>query len=320
MPPDPPRIVSLLPSATEIVCALDLADFLVGVTHACDYPPEAVGKPVVTRPLLDLAGRSSAEIDQAIHDASETSTGGVYALDEALLASLKPGLILTQALCEVCAVSHAVVQAALPSLPGKPRVLSLSPTRLADVLNDVKTVGDFTGRSKRARRVQTDLRTIVDRVALSVARATYLPRVVCLEWLDPPWLAGHWIPEMVGLAGGLDVLTTPGLPSRRATWEEIAAARPEVIVLMPCGFGLDATLREAAAVTWPAVWPSLPAVRSGRVWAVDASSYFNRPGPRIYNGLEILARIIQPEAMGGEPAPDQAAHLDHLAARSQSRA
>jgi iron complex transport system substrate-binding protein len=227
-----------------------------------------------------------------------------------LLASLKPDLILTQDLCEVCAVSHGVVQAALPSLPGQPRVLSLSSSRLADVLSDVKTVGDFTGRSKRARRVQTDLRGQVDAVALAVARATYLPRVVCLEWLDPPWLAGHWVPEMVGLAGGLDVLTTPGVPSRRATWDEIAAAQPEVIVLMPCGFGLDATLREAAAVSWPAVWPELAAVRANRFWAVDASAYFNRPGPRLFTGLEILARLIQPEALGAEPLAEVAQPLD----------
>lgn len=288
------RIVSLLPSATEIVCALGLTDALVGVTHECDYPPAVVGKPVVTRSRLALDGLSSREIDAAVQDQRQED-GSVYELDVALLGDLAPDLVLTQGLCDVCAVSHSLVREALPRLPSNPRVLSLSPQHLADVLSTIKTVGDFTARQAEARALITSLRTRLDRIALRTVSVPRPPRVFCLEWLDPPWTAGHWVPEMVGLAGGFDAMTTAGLPSRRAGWPEIAEYGPEAVVVMPCGFDLQRTLEEAARTQWPAEWYTLPAVRDGRVWGVNGSAYFNRPGPRLFTGVEILAELFHPD-------------------------
>jgi iron complex transport system substrate-binding protein len=311
------RIVSLLPSATEIVCALGLSDELVGVTHECDFPPEVVGKPVVTRSMLASEQLTSREIDEAVH-AQQDSGSGVYELDSELLAELKPDLVLTQGLCDVCAVSHSLVRQTVPRLPSKPQVLSLSPQHLADVLSDVKTIGDFTARQAEARKLITALRTRLDRLALKSGPVASAPRVFCLEWLDPPWTAGHWVPEMVGLAGGVDALTTAGTPSRRATWQEIAAYAPEIVVVMPCGFDLDRTLREAARTEWPPQWYELPAVGRGKVWAVNGSAYFNRPGPRLFTGVEILAELFHPELFQGLIPPDGAAPLS-APARPTSR-
>ena len=301
------RIVSLLPSATEIVCALGLSEALVGVTHACDFPPEIAGKPVVTRPKLATATLTSRQIDTAVHDAQQQGQT-LYELDLALLTNLAPDLVLTQGLCDVCAVSHGVVQAAVPALPARPKVLSFSPQKLADVLSDVKTIGDFTGRQPQARALIAQLRSKLDRVALATARLQRVPRVVCLEWLDPPWTAGHWVPDQVGLAGGQELLALAGLPSRRADWAEVVAAEPEVLVLMPCGFDLEHALQEAARTTWPTEWPALPAVRTGQVWAVDASAYFNRPGPRLFEGLELLASLFHPDRFD-PPGRDRARRL-----------
>jgi iron complex transport system substrate-binding protein len=196
----------------------------------------------------------------------------------------------------------------VPTLPSKPRLLSLSPLRLADLLSDVKTVGDFTGRQAEARALITALRTRLDQVALKTAAVERPPRVVCLEWLDPPWTVGHWVPDQVGLAGGQEMLGEPGLPSRRADWAEVAAAEPEVVVLMPCGFDLEWTCREAARTAWPPEWHSLPAVQGGQVWAVDASAYFNRSGPRLFDGLEILAKVLYPDRFG-PPGPLEARRI-----------
>lgn len=300
-----PRIVSLLPSATEIVAALGLADQLVGISHACDYPPEIRDRPRLTRTARPSAATSRA-IDAAVQ-AQQAGSESLDTLDAALLADLAPDLILTQGRRDVCAVSHGLVGQTLPRLPSNPRVLALSPTHLADVLSTIKTIGDFTGSQPRARTLIGALRTRLDHVALKTAAVERPPRVVCLEWLDPPWTAGHWVPELVGLAGGLDGLATPGLPSRRASWPEIAAAAPEIVVLMPRGFNLDHTLSEVARTHWPAAWWSLPAVRDRRVWAVEASAYFNRPGPRLATGLEILAPILHPRRFGA--APPSAASL-----------
>lgn len=302
------RIVSLLPSATEIVCALGLEESLVGVTHACDYPPAALTRPKVTTSVLDSPGLDSREIDDAVRERQGRGEG-IYTLDVELLASLAPDLILTQDLCTVCAVSHGVVQQALPALSSRPQILSFSPLHLADVLSDIKTIGDFTGRQEAARALITELRTRLDRVALATGPAAHLPRVVCLEWLDPPYAAGHWVPEMVGLAGGLDALGVAGAPSRRLEWDEVAAAEPETIVLMPCGFDLDHTISEAARVAWPPAWRELAAVRNGRVWAVNGSAYFNRPGPRLFTGVEILASILQPARFNGPVPADGARQL-----------
>jgi iron complex transport system substrate-binding protein len=226
-----------------------------------------------------------------------------------LLGELRPDLILTQGLCDVCAVPHSLVRQTVPRLSSKPKVLSFSPGHLADVLSNIKTVGEFTGRRAEARRLITALRTRLDLLALKTGIVERPPRVFCLEWLDPPWTAGHWVPEMVGLAGGFEGLTAAGLPSRRASWGEIAEYAPEVVVLMPCGFDLDRTRREAAEVAWAPEWHTLPAVQEGRVYAVDASAYFNRPGPRLFTGVEILAQLFHPDRFEDFIPPGAAAPL-----------
>jgi iron complex transport system substrate-binding protein len=296
------RIVSLLPSATEIAFALGLGDEVVGVTHECDFPAEALTKPQVTFTTLDREA-TSAEIDATTTghlDAGTTS----YGLREQLLVDLEPDLILTQMLCEVCAVPHSLVQRSLPSFRRRPRILSLEPAAFADVLSSVKTVGDHTGREKAARGLIRDLRSRIDRIGLEAAGAAGTP-VVCLEWLDPPWSAGHWVPDMVGLAGGVELLGGSRQPSRRISWEAIAQADPEVIVLTICGFDLGRTIRELDRVEWPDAWFDLRAVRSGRVYAVDGSAYFTRPGPRLVDGVEILAEIF-----GNRPASDRFKRID----------
>ncbi|MFN0073375.1 MAG: cobalamin-binding protein [Chloroflexota bacterium] len=282
------RIVSLLPSATEIAFALGLGDAIVGVTHECDYPPDARSKPNLTRTTLNRAG-TSAEIDAATSghlDAGSTS----YQLNERLLVELEPDLILTQTLCEVCAVPHSLVQGALPAFRHRPKILSLGPASFADVLSNIKTVGDHTWRSAEARSLISMLRARVDRVSLAAA-ARVPTRVFCMEWLDPPWTAGHWVPDMVGLAGGIEVLGQARQPSRRVSWTEIERAQPAVIVLAICGFDLARTRQELGRTSWPAEWSRLPAVQNGQVYAVDGSAYFTRPGPRLVDGIEILYEL-----------------------------
>jgi len=306
------RIVSLLPSATEILYALGLDEELVGVTHECDYPARARLKPAVTTSVLGDAGEeslapTSREIDARVAE-SRASGEGTYGLNLELLAELRPDLIFTQGLCDVCAVPHGLVRRAVPRLPTKPHVYSLDPAGVGDVLSDVKTVGDATGRQARARVVIADLRARIDEVTLRSAGAPPR-RVFCLEWLDPPWTAGHWVPEMVGMAGGYDALGGIGQPSRQTTWEEIARFAPEIVVLMPCGFDLERTLSEFERTPHPAEWSALPAVRADRVYAVDGSAYFNRPGPRLVDGLELLAAIVHPELFDLPDLPDAAQHL-----------
>jgi iron complex transport system substrate-binding protein len=265
------RIVSLLPSATDIVCALGLADELVGVTHECDYPPVARTKPAVTASSLD--GRSdSATIDRlvagSIHDHR-----GIYALDWDLLRELQPDLILTQELCEVCAVSYGEVQRAARILPGDVPVVSLEPRTLDDILDTMLLVGRLTHREEEAAECVARLRARIDRVAARAAAAPTRPRVYCMEWIEPPFCAGHWIPQMVQLAGGEEVLGRAGEPSTRITWAEVAAAAPEVVVVMPCGFDTARAGDELRAVEARPEWRGLPAVRHGAVWVTDGSPY-----------------------------------------------
>jgi iron complex transport system substrate-binding protein len=304
------RIVSLLPSATEILFALGAGDDVVGVTHECDYPPEARAKPYLTASGLAGESLTSREIDAQVAQ-QQASGEGIYRLDVGRLSELHPDLIFTQNLCDVCSVPHGVVRQAVPRIPSKPRVYSLDPTSVGDVLSDVKTAGDATGRQRRARELIASLRARIDAITLRSAGVQTMPRVFCLEWLDPPWTAGHWVPEMVGMAGGYDGLGGMGQPSRRTTWAEIRSFAPEVLVVMPCGFDLARTLHELDRTPLPPEWGTLPAVQAGRVYAVDGSAYFNRPGPRLVDGLELLACIIHPELFG-EP------HLPNAAQRIQA--
>ena len=300
------RIVSLLPSATEIVYALDLEPSLVGVTFECDYPDAARTKPIVSDTSLP-PGLTPAEIDRAVNERSDAHTS-IYTLDEDALQHLDPNLVITQDLCAVCAIDVAEVSDALKHLGCRAEVLTLDPKRLEDVLTSIETVGDATDRAARARRLVAELRDRLARVAEAVADQPR-PRTFVLEWTDPPYNAGHWIPDMVTAAGGEPVLTRPGEYSIPLTWPDIVGAAPEIVVIAPCGYKLDgsrglaaddASLRQHLAST--------PAAGHG-VWAVDASSYFVRPGPRLVDGVEILAGILHPDSWPPPPA-DGAERVD----------
>ena len=296
------RVASLLPSATEMVHFCGAGDALVGVTHECDYPPGVEKLPHLTSSKID-PHMSSAEIDAAIAG-HLTDTGSIYALDSRLLEELAPDLIITQGLCDVCAVSADLVEEAASGL--RTRIFSLNPTSLREVLDDTVAVGEALGRGEEAREKVAALVERLARVEEAVAGLPR-PRVGCIEWLDPPFSAGHWIPEMVRIAGGEEVLAGPGEPSARLPWEEVFEAAPEVLVLMPCGFDARRTVEEARRLLPGFSGLDLPAVRDGHVWAVDANSYFSRPAPRLVEGVEILARIFHPEVF--PEVPDVAARL-----------
>ena len=287
------RICTLLPSATEIAFALGLGDSVVAVSHECDYPAAAREKPVVVRGRIDSDNSTNREIDDRVQ--STLSRGeSLYGLDLELLRHLNPDLIVTQGLCDVCAVGYDDVMAAAGTLKPPARVLSLSPSSLGEVLSDITRVGNATRVSERAEALVDSLRERLERVAASVPDGRARPRVACLEWLDPLYAAGHWVPEMVELAGGTDVLAAKHEPSARVSMETLSEAAPEVMVLMPCGFDEPRTLREWEPLKDLPAWQAIPAVANGQVFAVDGSRFFNRPGPRLVDGLEILARLIHP--------------------------
>jgi iron complex transport system substrate-binding protein len=286
-----PRIVSLLPAATEIAAALGLGDALVGRSHECDHPPEVARLPALTAPRIDAAGSS-----RAIHEQVERATA-MFTLDAAQLAALRPDVILTQAACDVCAVAEADVAAAARTLDPPARVVSLSSTTLAGVFADILAVGAATGRLAKAREVVARLQARCDSVACrtrALTPAAGRPRVAMIEWLDPPMAAGNWVPEMVRLAGGDDVLGHPGEHSHWIGWDDVATADPDVVVLVPCGFTLDRVLAEAASAAVRPHLESLRAFAQDRVWTVDGHHLFNRPGPRLVDSLEVLAEIVHP--------------------------
>jgi iron complex transport system substrate-binding protein len=285
------KIVSLLPSATEIVYALGLGDDLEGVTYECDYPAEAKGKPVISTTTIGSdEPRTALEIDRAVRE-KMAAQQPIYALDEERIRSISPDLILAQDLCRVCAVPSGQVEDALEKIGCTSQVISLDPFSIEEILDGIEEVGRATGMQARAWEVATELR---ERVALveSVTMDLRPVRTFALEWLDPPFVGGHWIPGMVELAGGINLLNGPRQPSRTVTWSEIRDADPDVIVFMPCGFGLDEAVAQAE---------SIKAKKAVRVYATDASAYFSRPGPRIVDGLEILAWALHPEAFPEPP-------------------
>ncbi len=295
------RVCSLLPSATEILYALGLGDQVCGVSHECDYPAEARSKPVVVRSAFESKGRSGAEVHALVREHLQANRG-IYELDREALQAARPDLLLTQALCEVCAISLAQVMRAIQDLSPPPELLSLDPHDVEDVLEDIVRVGGRTGRRREAERLVLDLRA---RRAAVRRRVEGLPRprVACLEWVDPLMCGGHWVPQMVEEAGGLDVLGRRGEPARRIPWEEIESAAPEVVVLAGCGFDVARNAAEAQTLRGHPVWEALAAVRQGRVYAADASAYFSRPGPRLIEGIELLATLLHPKgALSPVPA------------------
>ena len=301
------RICSLLPSATEIAFALGLGDSIVGVTHECDYPAEARQKPVVVTTFVDPE-KTSGEIDLAIRERLKAGKG-VYAIDLPRLREASPDLILTQELCDVCAVDYGEVVEASRSLPQKPKIISMNPSLLSDVLRDIELVGNATGKELEAEAMVASLRIRIERVREQARLADSRPRVACIEWLEPIYSAGHWMPEMVELAGGVDGLALKGEPSAKVDWEKIVRFAPEVIVLMPCGFEIRRTLRELHLLERLPGWSGLPAVEDGRLFAVNGPAYFNRSGPRLVDGLEILAQMIHPEIFPWRAPSDSAQRL-----------
>lgn len=304
LPTDNPprlRICSLLPSATEMVCALGARDQLVGVTHECDFPPSVVSVPKITRSNIP-AHYSSAEIDAAV-SASLDSSGSLYELDLAALETLQPDLIITQRLCDVCAVPFDRVQLAAENLGSHPRVLNLEPSSVSDVLDCIRLVGEAIGRPAAAQALIASLEQRISAIRARTENLTLRPRVFCMEWVDPPFCGGHWMKELVHLAGGRDDLATDGRPSRRIDWNRVLEFAPEIVVLTCCGFDLTRCVREADILATFDRVHELPAALTGRIFATDGSSYFSRPGPRIVESLEILAHIVHPQIFAAPELP-----------------
>ena len=298
------RIVSLLPSATEIVCELSLGEALVGVTHECDHPAAVRGLPRVTRTLIPTDA-TSLEIDKLVRERLRTQRA-LYELDLPVLERLAPDLIVTQALCDVCAVAEAEVAAAACRLPGTPRVVNLEPASLDEVLESHQTVADAAGLPEAGRTAVARLRGRIDAVAGRSTGVIVPPRVMLLEWIDPPFTAGHWSPELVRIAGGREVLGREGEKSRSVSWEEIEAADPEVMVIACCGFDIPRTRQDLSLLVAQPRFSRLTCVRRGEVHLVDGNAYFSRPGPRLVDSLEILAHALHPRLhplpAGLEPA------------------
>lgn len=297
-----PRIVSFLPSATEIACALGLSDSLLGITHECDYPPEVKSKPVVVRNVLPIEQMNQSEIDRAVAERMRAGLS-LYQIDEKLLQEIAPDLILTQDLCQVCAPSGNEVSQVLKSLPKTPEILWMTPRSVSEIFDNIRDLGAATGRIDEAARLVDDCTARLDALSALTSKAATRPRVFCMEWLDPVYASGHWVPELVQAAGGVDEIGRAGGESVRVSWDDIDAFAPEVLVLMPCGFNLEQTMKQVWSV-FSSPNPrflDLPAVRNGRVYAVDANSYFARPGPRVVEGAELLASLIHPELFDHVP-------------------
>jgi iron complex transport system substrate-binding protein len=296
------RIVSLVPSGTELLFALGLGDEVTAVTHECDYPPEARERPRVTRDVIG-PGLDAAQIDAAVRELTEQGQA-IYELDEQALARLQPDLIVTQALCTVCAVSYDDVQQVAARLESSPEVISLDPHTLGEVLGDVRTLAEATDARDAGVDLVQDAASRIDRVKLAV-RASEPVSVAALEWLDPVYTAGHWTPQLIEYAGGLDLLGMPGEHSERRDWQEVAAAAPEVVVVMPCGYDAERAAEEAYDYA-----DELETLGARRVVAVDASAYFSRPGPRLIDGLELMAHILHPDRL---PEPPEGAEVIEIA-------
>jgi iron complex transport system substrate-binding protein len=330
------RIVSLLPSATEILYALGVGDQVVGITHECDFPPEVAGKPALIKPRVDPTA-APAEIDRQV---SELVARGesIHAVDADLLASLAPDLIVTQDLCHVCAASPDDLATALTRFSRPPRVLTLTPHSLDDVWQDIIRAGEATNTRPRGEQLAAELKAKVQAVASITAstnahaftaaqsaasrtastnaqesaasaasQSATRPRVACLEWLDPFYVGGHWVPEMVAIAGGEDVLGRAGHPSFKVSADDIAQSYADVIVVMLCGYNAKRNAAEFQSAKIPPSWQNLPAIRNRRIFAVDANSHFSRPGPRLADGVELLANLFDPQR--SQPHPPTATYV-----------
>ena len=306
------KIISLLPSATEIVCALGLEANLVGITHECDFPESIKNRTALTASRISHETMSSAEIDHAVRSNLD-GHGSIYDLDEKLLRDLKPDLIITQELCEVCAVSYKTVQKAAKMYVSEATVISLEPNTISDIFDNIKTVAELCGVPETGKSVVADLQNRLDNIKEKIREHETNPKsqiknpksVMMLEWLEPPFAPGHWVPEQTEIAGGLPLMGKAGEKSQTTTFEAIYESQPEILVLIPCGYYIADIVRQIPQTAFPANWRDLPAVKNNQVWAVDASAYFSRPAPRVVDGAEILAKIINPEIFG-EPNEKEA--------------
>jgi len=287
------RIVSFLPSATEMVYALGLGNQLMGVTHECDYPLEAKTKPVVVRSVLPVEDMSQREIDVAVTERLRNGLS-LYQVDETLVQDIAPDLILTQDLCQVCAPSGNEVTQLLKTLSPKPQILWLTPKSLDQIFENVRELGSATGRLSQAEALIAAGQARLEKVGAATRALSHRPRVFCMEWVDPIYCCGHWVPEMVHIAGGTDELGRAGTDSVRITREGVLRWAPEVLIVMPCGLHMEKAAEQARQLFDYPGWSDLPAVRDGRVYAVDANSYFARPGPRVIEGTELLAHLLHP--------------------------
>ena len=297
------RICSFLPSATEIVYLLDLGDSLYGVSHECDFPPGASEKRKVVRSRIDSTAMTSQQIDAAVTDMMMRGES-IYTVAGDVLAAARPDLVITQQLCEVCAVSFEDVQEAVSWLDVSPTVLSLDPHGVIDVLEDILRVGDHTGKQSVAHAAVFNLRARIDVVRRAVAKAESRPSVACIEWIDPVIAAGHWVPEMVEIAGGVDSLVEPGAPSPRIAFDRVAESDPDVVILMPCGMDVVQARAEVDNIPVRGQWENLKAFRNGRAYVVDSGALFSRSGPRLVDGIELMAHIVHPDLFGGPPSEE----------------
>ncbi len=301
------RIASLLPSSTEIVSALGLAENIVGITHECDFPAGLNDKPHLTASKIRHETMSSDAIDHAVRTQLD-GHGSIYDLDVSLLSSLQPDIILTQELCDVCAVSYQTVKKAAKMYTAGANVVSLEPNTIGEIFENIKTVGELCGVSEKAEEVVSGLATRLDAVREKTRSVGARPAVFMLEWLDPPFCPGHWVPEQVEIAGGRCLMGEKGKRSISTTYEQVFESNPEIMVLIPCGFDTADILRQIGKTEFPAEWNKIPAIKNNNVWALDASSYFSRPAPRVVDGIEILAKIFHPQIFG-YPARSEATRI-----------
>jgi len=287
------RIVSLLPAATEIAAALGLMDQVVGISHECDFPSEANERPRVTRCPVHDGRLTSREVDDWVRRALRED-GTIYSIDEPLLRKLRPDVILTQKLCDVCAVGYETVARFAETLPGPPQVMNLEPSSLSDIFDDIRRVAEVCDVSDRAEKVITQLSDRIEAVRSRANTIVHRTRCFLMEWIDPPFCSGHWGPELVEIAGGYDPLGRRHQPSVQIDWQEVLDTRPETIVLALCGYDIDRARRDYELLRRFPDFDSLPAARQGEIYLVNASAYFARPGPRIVDSLEILAGILYP--------------------------
>ncbi len=308
------RIYSFIPSATEMVYALGLEDQLYGVTHECDFPPEARTKPVAISSLLEMSGLSQREIDDSVVE-SISHRHGLYSIDRGLLRENPPDVVITQELCDVCSVSLRDVLSTLSELSGSCKVVSLKPRGLGGVMEDILTVGLACGAEPEARALVGSLEARVQRVR-DAAASLERKRVFCAEWFDPVFASGHWVPEMVSISGGEDRLGIAGQDSRKIPWDLVPEYDPEVLILMPCGFDTERAAGDVSILAKNKGWESMAAVKSGDVFATNGSAYYSRPGPRLVDGLELMAKMIHPEAFGSDLPPQQAKRVGRRLLRS----